>query len=85
MRWAFLTARSQASEIPRAVNQKCFPSRCERDPLSLSLEQVDSEFPLQVLNLFAERRLRHVQSTGRVGKIQLLSSSDKVFQVAKFH
>jgi hypothetical protein len=29
--------------------------------------------------------LRHVQPIGGMSKIQLLSSGDKVFQVAKFH
>jgi hypothetical protein len=37
------------------------------------------------LDLLAERRLRHVQSIGGMGKIQLLSGSDKVFEVSKFH
>jgi hypothetical protein len=37
------------------------------------------------LDLFAEGRLRHVQPIGGMGKIQLLSGCDKIFQLAKFH
>jgi hypothetical protein len=37
------------------------------------------------LDLLAKGWLRHVQPIGSVGKIQLLGSSDKIFQVAKFH
>jgi hypothetical protein len=54
------------------------------DSFPFSLEQVNSELPLEVLDLFAEGRLRHMEAVGRMGKIQLLSSSDKVFEVAKF-
>ena len=50
-----------------------------------SLEQVDSEFALQVLDLLAEGRLRHVQPIRSMSKIQFLGGSDKIFQVAKFH
>src|ERR1700730_1722896 len=67
------------------INQKRFSSCRQCHSFPFSLEQVNSELALQVLDLFAEGGLRHVQPISGMGKIQLLSGSDKTFQVAKFH
>jgi hypothetical protein len=70
---------------PASINQKRFPSCRQCHAFPFSLEQVNSEFALQGLDLLAKGRLRHVQPIGSMGEIQLLSGSDKIFQVAKFH
>jgi hypothetical protein len=70
---------------PAGINQKRFSSLCQCDPLPLSLEQVNSELALEVLDLFAEGRLRYVQPIRRMGKIQLLGRGDKVFKMSNFH
>jgi hypothetical protein len=71
-------------DLPR-INQKRFSSCRQCHSFPFSLEQVNSKLDLQVLDLLAKGWLRHVQPIGSMGKIQLLSGSDKIFQVAKFH
>src|SRR5260221_5581488 len=44
---------------PARINQKRFSSCRQRHSFPFSLEQVNSELALQVLNLLAEGRLRH--------------------------
>lgn len=55
------------------------------DAHPITVEKTDSEFPLEVANLPAERRLGDPQLLRRTAKIQVLGDGVKITQVAKLH
>jgi hypothetical protein len=56
-----------------------FYRRCEGDSFAPSLKQNYAKFAFQIMDLFAERRLRNVQPIRSVGKVQFFGCSDEVF------
>src|SRR5260221_997308 len=68
---------------PARINQKRFSGCRQCHSFPFSLEQVNSELALHVLDLLAKGRWRHVQWIGSMGKIQLRVASGRVFQCAK--
>jgi hypothetical protein len=54
-------------------------------PAGGSREELNSEFLFQRPNLAAERRLRYVQASRSLGKVQQFGDRDEVAQLAEFH
>lgn len=52
---------------------------------SRSVEEHHAQFGLQVLNLLAEGRLRHVQARGCSAETELVCDGHEVTQVPEFH
>src|SRR5688572_14476967 len=50
-----------------------------------AIEQLDTQFRLEFLNLPAERRLRDVKSLRRPCDVQFFRHRDEIMQMAQFH
>jgi hypothetical protein len=51
----------------------------------IAVKKRDAKLILQILDLPAQRRLRHVKPQGRVRYVLLFGDSDEVSQMTKFH
>jgi hypothetical protein len=49
------------------------------------MKQLDTQFPLQILDLAAQRGLRNPQALRRLAKIELLGNREEVSEMTKFH
>ena len=57
----------------------------ETDSLGAALKKPDAEFILQIANLPAQRRLRHVELLSRPGDILRLGDGDEIAKMTKLH
>lgn len=68
-----------------AARQQAFPCLREEDRAAAPVEQDRAQLLLNLLDLAAERRLRHVQPFGRTAKVQLLGHGDEIGQLFEVH
>ena len=57
----------------------------QRHMMTAAIEQCDANFPLEVADLLAERRLRGVESAGGTREVQLFGHRHEVPQMPQFH
>jgi hypothetical protein len=55
---------------------------CQANGASIPVNELDPDFPLEVLNLMGERRLRDVQAISRPAEVQLFGDGDEIPKVA---
>ena len=65
--------------------QESFTGACQRKLSVAPIEQLCLQFILQVVNLSAERRLRHVQALGGPTHVQFGGNGHEVSQMAQLH
>ena len=87
-RWtrrAWRAASSTASRISRARIEEPLAGRGQLDLALVAQQQRRADLLLELADLLAQRRLRHVQALGRAAEVQLLGDDDEVAQVAELH
>ena len=67
------------------MRQGRLPGAGQLETVRLTIEQGDSQFLLQVLDLPRDRRLGHIQARRRTADVQFLGSHHEIPEVTQFH
>ena len=74
----------RVEDLPRPDEERLAGGR-QLDPALVAQQQRRPDLLLELADLLAQRRLRHVQALGRAAEVQLLGDDDEVAQVAELH
>ena len=72
-------------EQPVGLVEEGAPGLGQRDPAVVALEQGHPDRALELLDLPAQRRLRHVEPLGRAAEVQLLGDGDEGADLVEGH
>ena len=82
---AVATALSVSWRIAARLLEKSLARLRQRDEMSRSVEEIDAQLALEVLNLMGQRGLRDVELLRGSPEVELIGDRNEVAQVPKFH